>query len=310
MVSTPYDFTDTVGLADWLELTALSSADLSSSHGDIERVLRISGQYDTDEGLKGEDDLIEDKTSEVFNELGYRASAANDGYPFKIHRARVQFRADSGAWSEYLPYISCLCLSYGPLRDNVVATQGLEEGFEHLCRETAKAYVAGEGVRFGSPRRVEELPRTFREAVNELCNNLLLEGGGHSHGPTADPHDGGVDIVAWRPFADGQSGKLVLFGQCATSHWENKSHELDPQMFCNEWMKYPPQSPIVKCMFTPERVDYTSLPYRTRRAGIIFDRCRIAMYAQEQLRSPSSSALIGLSTLSSWLSTVLSGNLE
>ncbi len=104
MLALPEDPTNSLKLADWLELTAMLSADGNASRGDLERSLRRASLFET-----SDDYSIERKALEVFYELEQRGTAAETAYPFDIDCGTVQTKS---AWSNYPVYTFCLCLSY------------------------------------------------------------------------------------------------------------------------------------------------------------------------------------------------------
>jgi hypothetical protein len=96
--------------------------------------------------------------------------------------------------------------------------------------------------------------------------------------------DDTLDLIAWRDFPDGSEGKLFLVGQCASGwDWEKKKRELDAEAFFDDWFSERP--PSLRGMriglFIPHRVPKNKWVSTTRRAGIIFDRCRIAYWTRE-----------------------------
>lgn len=104
------------------------------------------------------------------------------------------------------------------------------------------------------------------------------------------PHmmkDAGLDIVAWLPFPDGRSSKLILCGQCATGrYWRAKVNELLPIHWLQTWLANHPKVIPVKAFFVPHAVsvvDWEKLGYHS---GIFFDRFRIAHFAEKAIPKP------------------------
>ena len=93
---------DVLKWADWLELSAIHRADFSSSRGDLEGALRLSGYLDTQEA-------IERRCNDVFSELNDRSASAGDAYPFAVASSLLKAR---GSANKYPAYFFCLCLSY------------------------------------------------------------------------------------------------------------------------------------------------------------------------------------------------------
>lgn len=254
----PTDAINPLKLADWLELLALVCDDGNSSAGDLHRELKRLGvgQWET---LAGQ----------AFSELEARELAAPKGYPFTVGATLLEQRND---WRDFVPYVFCLLISYRVEKATPHSKLDPERLFEKLACEAARGYLGGEALRFGFPR--EELPKPFREAVNELCRRLG-EGLGCQAKPTRNKKDDGLDIVSWKPFADGRSGKIILFGQCATGEdWTGKMYEC--AAFEDIWIEKPGPSPILRSVFIPHRVERDLWNDYVIKANLLFDRCRIA----------------------------------
>lgn len=261
--------TDEIRLADWLELLALSSADLNSSAGDLASVLTASGILDPDGS-----GAVESKVVDVFTELEARALASGTGYPFEVVGDTLQARDD---WADHSAYVFCLCLSWRRWRRPQGSSYFPERIFESLCTEAARKCLNGGSVRFGSPRVRSQIAASFARAIDELCHRHFNEGAGFKNDePPRWQKDYGLDVVAWRDWPDMQPGKLLLFGNCAAGwDWEDKLDELQPDNFRNRWMNGP-DSPIIKAFFVPHRVPPVRWRGTVAAAGILFERCRIA----------------------------------
>jgi hypothetical protein len=270
MLDLPFDdLTDPLRLADWLELYALLSPDRNSSRGDLEGVLRTASLFELDDGEK-----IELKVLEVFEELEQRIEAAREAYPFDLDYRGV-LRLRSSDWDEFPVYVFCLCLSYHSLRETRVGP-GL---FERISCLAAKGYLRGEAVGFGSPR--DELPSSFGAAIVEMCN--LIGEGEYREQPTLRRQDDALDLVAWKDFADKKPSKILMFGQCgAGRNWTDKLGELQPEVFWKQWLIGPVSPLPIRSFFTPYRVQQNMWDFYARKAGVIFDRCRIAVCAHQE----------------------------
>ena len=262
--SLPSDLTDQISLADWLELLALRSPDNNASHGDLERELNRAG-VDNSESI----------CSLTLGELNQRVIAAGNNYPFTFSGSLLKVKND---WRSFTPYIFCLLLSYCEDAKKKVSKLNHEVMFEHLSCLAAKKYIDGEALRFGSPRADDPLPSAFLAAMTNVCGTV----GEWSCTRTSNSlrkKDGGLDLIAWKPFPDRQIGKLVLFGHCASgNNWNSKINELQPNDFCSKWLGGD-RSPIVKSFFIPHRVTAEIFEDRAISAKLFFDRCRIALWA-------------------------------
>lgn len=295
-IALPATTKDPIQLADWVEFVALLSDDGGASSGDLESALKRTGTYDInapddeESADHSNDELIERKVDEVFDELDNRAQAAAGAYPFEISRAEVKSK---GSVEHYAPYIFCLCLSRFGDGAKRVETNEDDDGdssetdptyprrlFEHIATIAAANYLGGDAVRFGWPRR--GMSKSFARALDELSSIHLREGGGHNKGPVFGSKDRKVDVVAWKDFPDGKSSKLVILGQCATNKdddWQSKKPELIPSAFWGNWMKSAAVSKLIRAFFIPHQVPLNEWDIHAREAGLFFDRCRIAHFA-------------------------------
>lgn len=263
-LSLPSDMTDHIALADWLELLAFISPDGNSSHGDLERELTRAG-VDNSETICGL----------TLGELNQRVIAAGNSYPFTFSGSLLKMKSD---WQSFSPYAFCLLLSYCEDAKKKVNKLNHTLMFEYLACLAARKYVGGEVLRFGSPRKNDPLPSGFFNAMTKVCGAV----GEWSCTKTSNSlrkKDGGLDLIAWKPFPDRQIGKLILFGHCASgSNWDSKINELQPSEFCSRWLGGD-RSPIVKSFFIPHRISTEVFEDRAISAKLFFDRCRIALWA-------------------------------
>lgn len=256
-----------ISLADWLEITALTAPDGDASAGDLERPLRRLGESNP-EPLIGR----------VFTEIDRRVKAAGDAYPFVRGDGAISRR---GPAVDYLPYVFCLLLSFFKWK----ARKGVAHNpwllFEEMAHIAAREYidVKDSSVLFGTSNR--EKKESFRAAVDDLSSRLR-EGNGFLEQPS-DAVDDKLDVVVWREFPDLLPSQLVLFGQCASGdNWTKKVSELAPQPFSEQWFTRPLISPIIRSFYMPYRVEPEKWEFWARKAGILFDRCRVAHYAHRQ----------------------------
>jgi hypothetical protein len=267
---------DPIKLADWLEIYALLSADLSSSRGDLESALQRTGSF-----LPVE---IETICADVFSELRPRAIAAPRAYPFAVDGGLLSLK---GKKVDFISYIFCLCLSYfgwQQTKGNKIFPRRM---FEDLAALAAKNFLNGDSYRFAAPRK--DVPQ-FRDALDKLCARMG-EGDGCKPEDTRSAQDDNLDIVAWRHFPDKLPGKLLLFGQCATGDdWDKtKLTSLQPEPFSAYWFRERPPSPMIKAYFIPHRVDKGCWNKVNLFGGVMFDRCRIAywVHAGKTLKAPA-----------------------
>lgn len=287
-VPAPKAITDSVELADWLELKALSSRDGNASKGDLAGLLRRAGGYDPAK----EADEVERLCLAVFSELDTRPKAAGDSYPFIIKPGLIRVRAQ--ALAKYPAYIFCLCLSAWRWMNAKERPENARQLFEDLSCFVAKNYLGGEVFRFASPR--ESPFKEFSKAVEHVCD-VLGEGTGYrSDQPPAAKKDDTLDVVAWKTFPDTRFGKIVIFGQCASGgDWLAKRSELQPSVFIDQWIEPDFTVDCVRAFFIPHRMRTDVWKETVRRAGIPFDRCRVSYWAHQDGPLPKRQKLVAWS---------------
>lgn len=273
-IRAPKDLTDSVELADWLELKALSSRDGSSSKSDLAGLLRRAGGYDPAK----DSDTVEQLCLAAFSELDTRPKATGDSYPFTIGAGVV--RVKPKAFKAYPAYVFCLCLSAWRWKSGNERPDNARQLFEDLSCFAAKNYLGGEVLRFAHPR--EKALSEFPTAVDRLCE-LVGEGSGYrSDLPRNNKKDDTLDVVAWKSFPDGRGGKVVIFGQCASgANWLSKRSELKPPAFVDQWIQPDFTVECVQAFFVPHRIRTEIWNETTRKAGIPFDRCRVAYWSHQ-----------------------------
>lgn len=276
-VELPKSPSDFISLADWLELNALISPGRSASRVALERALRCAGLFQSH--LRDEEQPLEDVLLKVFREIEERSMAAGDGYPFAVESSLIRLR---GRPRDYPAYIFCLVLSYFGWQIKKGAEINPWKLFEELACLAAQQYIHGDSLWFAqrdarSNSRKRHI-KVFEGAVNNLCSTLG-EGSGFSKKNTLNSQDDNVDIVVWRNFADKRPSKIVMFGQCAAGQdWVDKISDLQPDKFWSQWITGTQISPLIRSFYIPHRVPGgEDWEYYASYAGVLFDRCRIAL---------------------------------
>jgi hypothetical protein len=266
MLPLPTDNSDPIVLADWIELSAIQAADKNISANDLKKALGLM--------LTENDDLVQ----QTMLELEYRVIAAATAYPFELEKSSL-VRAKAN-WKEYAAYLFCLCLSYFGWKIVKNAPINPWYLFEDLSLLAATQYCRGEVFRLGTRWATKTDKASFGKAVGELAIKLG-EGQGFKPTKVLRPQDDSVDLVAWFDMPDGQPGKMVIFAQCASgANWPKKVTELQPDTFWKQWFLESQISPLLKSFFTPYRIPSgEKWISEVRKAGILFDRCRVAYWA-------------------------------
>lgn len=262
----PASVSDPIALADWLELMALTTPDGDASAGDLERPLRRLG-----------DQSPEVLIARVFTEIERRITATGDAYPFSRGGAAISRK---GPIADYVPYVFCLVLSFFKWKAKAGVPHNPWLLFEELAYVAAGEYLnaSDTSMLFGTSARKKK--QSFRTAIGDLC--VRLREGKEFRDQKTSAKDDKLDLVVWKEFPDRGSSQIVMFGQCAAGEdWPKKVNELQPIPFSDQWLAVPLVSPVIRSFYVPHRIDAEQWEYYARRAGVLFDRCRIAHFAQK-----------------------------
>lgn len=275
--------------ADWLELHAIMSGDSISSPQDLATALKRTGSSDAvedfdeaeplDSAVEHEDEALERIADDAFETLGRRRQYLGETYPFSLNGV---VKAHSQAACS--PYAFLTALTYFGSRVDC-APESATSLFELVSTFALEQYLGGNNARsyhFGFPR--EQSPSSFRDALNELCNEL----GEGTECRIPSPHaasvkDAKLDVVGWIPFYDNRPNQLIVMGQCTTaSTWIAKLNELQPYEFCHIWMRNTPALKPLSAFFVPTQIpDHDWSIGCTSDHRILFDRLRIAHLIRE-----------------------------
>jgi hypothetical protein len=261
-------------LADWLELTAIEAADGDASAGDLERELKRLGHGDP-----------HDLLGMVFLEIDRRDKAAGkNAYPFNRNDSSVELKGDPNAFPAY---IFCLALSYCKWTVRKNASENPWLLFEELAFYSAKKYLGGDALKFGTSSRIgSKGNKRFKAGINELAKKLG-EGECFRSQRTFSAKDSKLDVVAWKGFPDARPSQLVMFGQCAAgANWAGKLNELIPEDFWDQWMNCGKVSTPLRSVFMPHRIfEQDEWENHARSARLLFDRCRVVAFAHHETAS-------------------------
>lgn len=268
-------------LADFAEVMCCLSGRISFQ--ELSRYLVRADDNDINEGCDDTEDIIQEKVDDVISEMQRREEACAGGYPFTWKGRRnggvIVFDTDGLRGSNAAVYIYLLLGTRLRMdRDRVHAGIDGTSLLEHLSGHVAGAFLGpkSKSFTFGTAAG-----RSFRDRVNALCRELG-EGGGlreEEAVSAAQARDGGLDTVAWIPFADRQAGKLVVFGQCKTgTGWRDRATRLQPRDFVDRWLTDPILVEPVRAHFVAEAVDPEEWRGLSISAGLLFDRCRLVEY--------------------------------
>lgn len=216
------DVSSTEAIADWIETSILVS---SSGHFGRDRL---------DDLAYIEIGATTAKVSMAIDTMARRANVLRDSYPFVVNEMAILRRPSRNR--EY--YAALLFLTPGSVARQTVRVSETAEMGELLeeISETALANFWGEGgtaLSFGYPSK-HGRPESFNQAVLWLADKIGLEPGKGYRPPRRK--DGGVDVVAWRQFADRRPGFPVALAQCTIqSETFTKTTDIDLRLWAS-WL--------------------------------------------------------------------------
>ena len=258
-------------LADYAELVCWErgSTSINALSADLGRL----DENDYSGGVP-EEEKIPQVVGEAYHEIERRKEACRDGYPFVIGEHGYTLHASQKAGNhkhiiyKYLLLATRLNMNANRKHANIDGTHL----FEELASEAAREYLGAraESIVFGTAAG-----SNFPGKVNDLCKRIK-DGDQYYKRSSASPRDGKLDVVAWKHFADRLPEKLIAFGQCKTgTNYEKELTQLQPDVFCNNWLLSPPALTPMRMFFVAEAVSRLGWDNVSSKTGLLFDRCRI-----------------------------------
>ena len=206
-------------------------------------------------------------------------------------------RETAAAQAAYLFCLLATALRDGRIRGGVgkPLEQRLPGVFQAIAVEAAAGVLDGESISWPRPDGSAFLP-ALHEASRRLGLGTPLES--VPLWSKGQEKDVGIDVIAWRGFADQRPGKLILFGQVASGrNWTGKSVIAETSNFLS-WFSQRPTEHFVLAIFIPfpqhhdcagrdghtfETVAADEAWFREQKFGIVIDRLRIVDTAARRL---------------------------
>lgn len=247
-------------LADLIEVGLLADPSAGVSAADVRVMLHE---------VAGADDATADMT---LNAMERRQRLLGDHYPFRVSAVGVR-RAPEVDRSKPYETLLLLARKEAPYRGNPGALQDAAIVFEELTVVAVRALLgsSSRALRFAWPS-AEGRPREFSAAVAWLAERMGLPLGAAYRPPRRQ--DGGVDVVAWRPFGDEQPGFPVLLVQCTLEQdYVHKSEDIDLRVWSG-WLSF--DTDPMTALAIPGTVARAE-DWRTMAARVlVLDRLRLA----------------------------------
>jgi hypothetical protein len=164
------------------------------------------------------------------NQMAKRSKALRGAYPFDVSAAAIT----SSAQQRQLTYTSLLLMTSGIAHLSVPRKQraDLTLCLEHVVEDCLRHLYgpATRSLRFGHPSE-HGRPPGFPDSVLWLGRQLGIKVAGTLY---RDPRrqDGGLDVVVWRPFPDGQEGFPLLLVQATVEpRFAHKANDLNARLW-------------------------------------------------------------------------------
>lgn len=203
-------------LADWIE-GCITFVDEEISQSDVADVLVENNIYQDQDEAKF-------KLSDAWRELRRRESCLGAACPYMMKSMRITRQK---SWKRTPAYSFCLMLSLQvAYRSSLKVPFGMdynEQGllFERLTAEVLEArgwstYSTG-WSKCGTDSMLDKV-QGLAAHLGEACRPSAVDRWSDEHAK-----DGGLDVVCHLPFADSQSGRPILYVQCASgAYWMSK----------------------------------------------------------------------------------------
>jgi hypothetical protein len=161
--------------------------------------------------------------------ISRRAQLLGDRYPIEVTNAGLKLRSSSAPGV----YEALLLMTTGnpsaPFPTSQLALSA--ELFEYIVTHAARTLLGAgsQAIRFGHPGEPGRPPE-FPLAVPWLVKKMKLKGGTAYRDPARK--DGGVDVVAWRPFPDGRPGfPIQLIQVTLEKNFSHKAGDINTRLW-------------------------------------------------------------------------------
>jgi hypothetical protein len=299
--------------ADQAEFAAIQSGASIVDQGIYDdRVADAMDDYDPELGQDmarwQHDDLqIDTAVGQAQEEIERRAKLLGDAYPFELQGGSLTYRASASGFYEF-----CLAIS---VAEQITAGEHvkLPRAFERLSSLLVKGFFGAraKSMHVGTPRG-DGAPAKFGEAmklVHESTGEWIWGPDPDLPDDPADTGDHGVDFIVWNAPPDGRAGSAFILGQCACGDdWTDKFADVDLPRYGKWFNPLCYVHPPLKAFTTPHHVGDGFLHEALRRAGLVFDRARLTLLANDLNETAEYAAwAASIATLTSLVITLPSG---
>jgi hypothetical protein len=246
-------------IADWIEATLV----VRGSHLSVDQINQVVSE---------ELQVSEPQVSLALQTIKKRAAILKDRYPIEDLTVALKPRRSALMF----PYTLLLFLSaYSPVRELISPDpdEVMTVIFERLVVSAMKSLLGPESraLRFGWPSD-EGRPVEFYKAIDWLAAKLEIRPGNAYRPPRRK--DGGVDVIAWRPFPDKKSGFPLFLVQCTLQgDLVTKSQDIDVRNWAG-WLTL--DSDPVTVLASPCTISEAKAWDELALKNLLLDRIRLA----------------------------------
>jgi hypothetical protein len=267
------DIDDSYALADWIEVMILRTRKPQMSRAQLVDSLVAT--------LGSSPQEVDLPVSLLFSEIGRRRRIAGKGYPLTVDNALIKL--DPASTSHFYLFLLLVSLD-GPMR-RAKRYHEIEELFDNVVREAVRSYLGPgtETLRFGWPPS-EGRPATFNKALDWLSEHTGLPVG--SGLPAPRSKDGGLDVVAWKPFRDARSAFALALVQCTVQFdWHPKATDILDHVWLS---RIDSGRPVLTSLAVPFVIpkNYPKWDELRRMTNIVFDRLRLTQVLADRDPTP------------------------
>ncbi|MBB2199614.1 MAG: hypothetical protein ABF479_04860 [Gluconacetobacter sp.] len=276
--------------ADQTESAAILHHNVSADAGLFDD--RVAGVVDDEvlldvadrEAWHSQDLSLDELVGQNSEEISRRADIMGEAYPFKFDKGTLKYTPSKTGFYEF-----CLATCCAP---NITTGQytRLPRTFERVVTVLMKGYMGihADALHVGTPRDVE-VGTKFQEAMATL-HKLSGEWrwGPESGLPDVRNNSGdeGVDFIVWKKSLDKRPGQIFILGQCACGDdWDTKFSDTSLNRY-EKWFNPTVIPEPLRAFATPFHLSDGNLREAQREAGLVFDRARLTLIAEDLASDP------------------------
>jgi hypothetical protein len=268
------DLEDEIAFTDWLEVHLLAGSYVQVSRARLADGLAAK--------LETSAQSLEIPLGHALQEIRRRRRLAGEVYPLSVDETIIKFHATPA--SELYKFLLLVSID-GPMR-RARRFNEIDAIFDEIVRQALISYFGSDtqALRFGWPPS-NGRPNKFEKALDWLAEQVGLPVGIGKHSP--GKKDGGVDIIAWKPFSDKRPSFMITYAQCTVqTDWHPKSKDIVDKVW-DACIDSGRSALIALAIPFVIPKNYSKWDELKRLTNVVFDRLRITkMLAKSSLPPP------------------------